>query len=188
MFSSLSGTLGLSFDSTLLSPLLFLCLVLLLFPSCWPILLTFFPWKYFSIFHYLRQAFLYGPCLAARHSSWYVQLAFQALQRLSIPICCEKKTTFFNTFETLVLINRWSGPQYQHVLALCAFYNRGNIEGTDSSKFLCFDGNACMFLWETNCSKTLCLMFVYVFLTKICVRTDFFQNLENLWFDVQCAE
>ena len=42
----LPGISGLSFDSTLLSPLLFFCLVLLLFLSylfsaCWPILLNF---------------------------------------------------------------------------------------------------------------------------------------------------
>ena len=47
--SPLSGISGLSFDSTLLSPLLFFCLVLLLvlpylffFPACWSILLNIF--------------------------------------------------------------------------------------------------------------------------------------------------
>ena len=46
---------GLSFDSTLLSPLSFFCWVLLLFLSCllfsacWPILLTFFSWKFYLV-------------------------------------------------------------------------------------------------------------------------------------------
>ena len=37
----------------------------------------------------------------------------------------------------LLLINRRNGPRYQRVLALCAFLNRGNTEGTNSSKILC---------------------------------------------------
>ena len=41
--------------------------------------------------------------------------------------------SFFN----LVLMNRQNGPQYQRVLALCTFFNRGNTEGTNSSKILC---------------------------------------------------
>ena len=62
----LSGTSGLSFDSTLLSTLLFFCGVLLLFLSyvfavCWPILLIF------------SLQILYGSCLAAR--SWLVVCA-----------------------------------------------------------------------------------------------------------------
>ena len=47
--------------------------------------------------------------------------------------------TFF--FLNLVLINRRDGPRYQRVLALClalcAFFNRGDTEGTNSSKILC---------------------------------------------------
>ena len=39
--------------------------------------------------------------------------------------------------KNLVLINRRNGPRYQRVLALCAFLNRGNTEGTNSSKILC---------------------------------------------------
>ena len=56
VFCSLSGISGLSFDSTLLSPLSFLCLVLTLsvlsfFPARWPILLNFFQkiLQYFSL-------------------------------------------------------------------------------------------------------------------------------------------
>ena len=49
-------------------------------------------------------------------------------------------------FLNLVLINRRNGPRYQRVLALCAFFfNSSNTEGT-------------------NCSKSLCLTFVYVLL------------------------
>ena len=49
----------------------------------------------------------------------------------------------------MVLIIGWNGPQYQHVLALCAFLT-GAILGTNSS-------------------ETLCLMFVYVlFYVNLC--------------------
>ena len=70
--SPLSGISGLSFDSTLLSSLLFFCLVLLLFLSylfsaCWSILLNFFQ-KILPIFFVKTYAFLYGSCLAARRS------------------------------------------------------------------------------------------------------------------------
>ena len=40
-------------------------------------------------------------------------------------------------FLNLVLLNRRNGPRYQRVLALCAFFNRGDTEGTNSSKILC---------------------------------------------------
>ena len=67
--SPLSRISGLSFDSTLLSPLLFFCLVLLPFLSY-----RFLPVGPFSklfpenssIFFVKRQAFLYGSCLAVR--------------------------------------------------------------------------------------------------------------------------
>ena len=69
----LSGISGLSFDSTLLSPILFFCLVLLIFLSylffsaCWSILLNFFQkiLQYFS----LRWTFLCGSCFAAWRST-----------------------------------------------------------------------------------------------------------------------
>ena len=59
--SPLSGISGLSFDSTLLSPLLFFCLVLLLFLSylfsaCWSTLLNFFQ-RIFPIFFCLEIGF-----------------------------------------------------------------------------------------------------------------------------------
>ena len=44
---------------------------------------------------------------------------------------------FLYFFLSLVLINRRNGPRYQRVLALCAFFNRGDTEGTNSSKILC---------------------------------------------------
>ena len=57
---------------------------------------------------------------------------------------------FLYFFKNLVLINRRNGPRYQRVLALCAFFNRGNAKGTNSS-------------------KVLCLMFVYVlFYVNLC--------------------
>ena len=45
--------------------------------------------------------------------------------------------SFFMLFYNLVLMNRLNGPQYQRVLALCVFFNRGDTEGTNSWKFLC---------------------------------------------------
>ena len=59
------------------------------------------------------------------------------------------------TFFSLVLINRWNGPRYRHVLALCVFFNRGDTEGTNSLDDFVFDVCVCIF----------CLI-------KICVRTD----------------
>ena len=46
---------------------------------------------------------------------------------------------FILFFLNLVLINRWNGPRYQRVLALCVclFFNRCDTEGTNSSKILC---------------------------------------------------
>ena len=44
--------------------------------------------------------------------------------------------SFLILFSNLLSINRWNGPRYQHVLALCAF-SRGDMEGTNSSKVLC---------------------------------------------------
>ena len=68
----LSGILGVSFDFTLLSPLLLLCQVLLLFLSClffplWPFLLTLFQ-ENSAIFFAKKYDFLYGFCLATGRS------------------------------------------------------------------------------------------------------------------------
>ena len=46
--------------------------------------------------------------------------------------------SFLHYFKNLVLINPRNGPRYQRVLALCVFFNRGNTEGTNSSKILCW--------------------------------------------------
>ena len=70
-----------------------------------------------------------------------------------------------------VLINRRNGPRYQRVLALCAFFffNRGDTEGTNSSKILCS-------------------MFVYVlFYVNLCAELMLW-FLNNLWFDDLRAE
>ena len=45
--------------------------------------------------------------------------------------------SLFILLKNLVLINRRNGPRYQRVLALCAFFNRGDTEGTKSSKISC---------------------------------------------------
>ena len=70
--SPLSGISGLSFDSTLLSPLLFFCLDLLPFQSdffsaCWSFLLNFFQ-KIIQYFSLRDRLFLYGSCFAVRRS------------------------------------------------------------------------------------------------------------------------
>ena len=62
---------------------------------------------------------------------------------------------FYTFFKNLVLINRRNGPRYQRVLALCAFFNRGDAEGTNSSKMFVF---------------SVCVCFV---LCKFVYRTDF---------------
>ena len=129
--SPLSGVLSLSFDSTLLSPLLFYCLVLLLFLSYLFCLLVhsseLFP-ENSSIFCCKRQAFLYDSCLAARRSMCSmlphgtgimllcIYIIFKILLLLSIP--------FFILFKNLILINGGNGLLYQCVLALCAFLTR----------------------------------------------------------------
>ena len=66
-------------------------------------------------------------------------------------------------------MNRRNGPQYQRVLALCAFFfNRGDTEGTNSSKILCS-------------------MFIYVVLCKF-VSGLILWFIDNVWFDDLCAE
>ena len=74
--SPLFGISELSFDSALLSPLLFFCLLLLLFLCClfsayWPILLTYFQ-KFFQYFS-LRDR-LFGTALVQRlgDDTWLV--------------------------------------------------------------------------------------------------------------------
>ena len=64
--------------------------------------------------------------------------------------------------------NRQNGPQYQCVGVLCAFFNRGNTEGTNSVKILCL--------------VFFCVCFVW-----ICVGKGFV-DLRDLWLDCLCAE
>ena len=63
--------------------------------------------------------------------------------------------------KNLVLINRRNGPRYQRVLALRAFFDRGDTEGTNSSVcFVLFKFVSGLILWF----------------------------LDNLWFDDLRAE
>ena len=59
---------------------------------------------------------------------------FKFLLLLSIPILY---FFFFFFFLNLVLVDRRNVPRCQRVLALCAFFNGGDAEGTGSSKVLC---------------------------------------------------
>ena len=132
--SLLSGISGLSFDSTLLSPLLFFCLVLLpflsyLFSVCWSLLLNFFQ-KILQYFFVKKYAFLYDSCLAARRS-WSVVCAACCHMALVFAVMHLYKNIYFfivsvrsfiHFFKNLVLMNGRNGPRYQLVLALCAFF------------------------------------------------------------------
>ena len=70
---------------------------------------------------------------------------------------------FVILFKNLLLINRRNGPRYQRVLALCAFFfNRGDTEGTNSSKKCLCDICVCFVL--CNFVSGLVLWF----LDKIC--------------------
>ena len=156
--SPLSGISGLSFDSTLLSPLLFFCLVLLpflsyLFLPAGPFFQTFS--RNSSVFFVKRQAFLYGSCLAVRRSkfvggmcsmlpydtgifcyAFYITLIFF--------IFIASVHSFFHTFFFKSGIDKsteWSTTPA--CPSLMCFFNRGDTE-------------------RTNSSKILCLMFVYV--------------------------
>ena len=59
----------------------------------------------------------------------YAFICLNFLLLLSIPFSYFKKN--------LVLINRRNGPRYQRVLVFMCFFNRGETEGTNSSKILC---------------------------------------------------
>ena len=143
--SPLSGISGLSFDCTLQSPLVFFCLVLVLFlsylflpagPFCWT-----FSRKFFQYFSSRERFFLHGSCLAARRSKWVCGMC--SILPDGTGICFYAFFLYF--LKNLVLRSQQNGPRYQRVLALCAFLTGANTEGTDFS-------------------KVLCLMFVYVLL------------------------
>ena len=61
--------------------------------------------------------------------------SFINLLLLSIP--------FLYFLKNLILMNQQNGPQFQHVLALCAFFNRGNTEGTNALKQIVLDVCVC---------------------------------------------
>ena len=88
--SLLFGISGLSFDSNLLSPLLFFCLVLLLFLSYLFFCLLvhspeLFP-EHSSIFFVKREALLYGSCLAARRGKMVGDMC--SMLPYGTGICC----------------------------------------------------------------------------------------------------
>ena len=96
------------------------------------------------------------PVQQLGEESWSVVCA--ACCHIALVLSLKKKLKYF--FNNLVLINRRNGPRYQHVLALCAFFNRGGTEGTISS-------------------KTLCSMFVYV-LFYVNLRTGLILSLIHI--------
>ena len=98
--SPLSEISGLSFDSTLLFPLLFLCLVLLLFRSylfsaCWPILLNFFQ-KIVQYFLLRDRLFLCGSCIVARRSKLVGGIC--SMLPYDTGICCYAFILYFRIF------------------------------------------------------------------------------------------
>ena len=64
----------------------------------------------------------------------------------------------------MVSINRRNGTRYQRVLDLCAFFNRGNTEGTKVFENFVFDVCVCLVL-----CKFVSGLILWV--------------LDNLWFD-----
>ena len=120
--------------------LLFFCLVLLLFLSylfsaCWSILQNFFQ-KILPIFFVKRQAFLYYYCLAARRSELVGGMCIMLPQGTGI--CCFAFIHFLMLPSILVFIDKlteWS--MIPACPSLTCFFNRGNTEGTNSSKILC---------------------------------------------------
>ena len=147
--SPLSGISGLSFDSTLFSPLLFFCLVLLLFLSylfsaCWPILLNDFEntLQHFSLKDILLLLlfvclFVFVcVCLCLFFvfvfwgvgGSWVLCCFLFVFLFLSIPVLY-----FFYFFESSIdESTEWSTiPVCPSLMCVC---NRGKTEGTNSSK------------------------------------------------------
>ena len=145
--SPLFGISMLSFDFILLSPLLFFCLVLLLFLSyLFFCLLAHSPELFFlqnsSILFVKRQAFLYGSCFAARRSKLVDGKCSMLPYGTSICYMYYRFCPFFSSFFMYFLkksdidkSTEWS------TIAACpsrmCFFNRGNTEGTNSSKILC---------------------------------------------------
>ena len=71
----------------------------------------------------------------------HMALVFAVMHLYTILICLLilsiPSFLFYTLKKNLVLINRRNGQRYQRVLALSAFFNRGDTKGTNSSKILC---------------------------------------------------
>ena len=158
--SPLSGISGLSFDSTLLLPVLFFCLVLLPFLSylffCLLVLSSELYPENSSIFFVKRQAFLYDSCLAARRSKlvgFFLILFFYCFYLF-----------FFYTFFLKSGIDKsteWSTTSA--CPSFMRFFNRVGTRGTNS--------------WKISCS-----MFVYDLLyVNLCTGLILW-FLNNMWF------
>ena len=132
--SPLSGISGLSFDSTLLSPLLFICLVLLPFLSfsaSWSFLLNFFQ-KILQYFSLRERLFCMTPVQQLGEVSWSVVLAacchmalvcaVMRIYNIFQSFIASVHSFFILFFLNLVLINRQNCPRYWRVLALCTFF------------------------------------------------------------------
>ena len=144
--SLLSGISGVSFDSTLLSPVLFFYLLLLLFSSCPFFLLTahtldFFPKKFFNIFRWGIGSFVW-LAKQQREVCWSVLWAacchsalISAVMHLCFFVCfCP---FLFNFFFNRVLVNWMAGSMVLRCCSLRCFFNRSNIRGIISLKMLC---------------------------------------------------
>ena len=163
--SPLSGISGLSLDSIFLSPVLFLCLVLLPFLSfsaCWPVLLNFFQ-KILQYFSLKDRLFCMAPLWQLGEISWLVVCAACCHMTLVFAVMHLYNIFWFfiasvHSFFILILKSgtdkstQWSA--IPSCPSLLCFSNRGDTE-------------------RTNSSKMLCSMFVYVL---------FYANLCQDWF------
>ena len=132
----LSGITRLSFDSTLLPPLLFFCRVLCLFLSCLFFCLLahsdFFQ-KILQYFSLSDSLFLHVSCLAARRSKLVSGVC--SMLPYDTDICCY---AFFFVLLLSILLHtfiRRNGPRYQHILALYAFITGAIPKGQILRKF-----------------------------------------------------
>ena len=98
-------------------------------------------------------------CVGGGHTFFFMRERLKLVQRLQRTDLKEKN---------LVLINRWNGPRYQHVLVLCAFLTEAIPKGLILRKF--------------------CLMFVCFFVLCGFVSGLILWFLDNLWFDDLHAE
>ena len=179
--SPLPGISRLSFDSTLLSPVLFSCLVLLPFLSFLflPAGLSsqLFP-ENSSIFFVKRLAFLYCSCSAARRSKLVggvcsmlpcgTGICYYAFFVVVVVVVLFLSIPFLYFFLNLVFINRRNGPQYQRVLALRAFLTGVILKGR---------------ILRKCCVRCLCMLCLCKFVSGLILWF-----MGNLWFDDLRAE